>query len=421
MRGLPDVAMNAGFNLSPAAAFYSTADTVIAGRHSGVIGTSLSSPLSMGVWARLQSAHCNTFGFAAPMYYALDSAGGPLSTAAGFNDTILGSNGGYVATPGWDYTTGFGTFDVKAINDALPAAACPANAAPSATLSASATTGAAPFAITFNGSSSGDGDGDALDWYVMDFGDGSPVVFSHSATIPPHTYTAPGKYTASLSVRDARGAPSAAETLPVTITGQPLACTAAGVLAITDTAAPSLEGVDPQQGDGSDDLQFVWIGEPAGAQERLVFTMKVAALASVPSGYRWVSYFTAADGTLYYVSMSTNDGPTPVFAYGIHGYDPAAGASTFQQLGTLDAASNYSADGTITLVLDKAAPGLTAPLHAGDLLSDISASVRVSTADDPSGTGGAGAGLTVDGAGAPNPYVVVGNVTCDRIFGAGFE
>jgi PKD repeat protein len=421
MRGVPDVAMNAGFNLSPAAAFYSTADTVVGGRHEGVIGTSLSSPLSMGVWARLQSAHCNAYGFAAPMYYALDTAGGLLSTAAGFNDTILGSNGGYVATPGWDYTTGFGTFDVKAINDALPPVACAANAAPSATLSASATTGAAPFAITFSGANSTDGDGDALDWYVVDFGDGSPVAFSHSATIPPHTYTAPGKYTASLSVRDARGAPSAAATLPVTITGQPLACSAAGVLAITDTAAPSLEGVDPQQGDGSDDLQFVWIGEPAGAQEKLVFTMKVAALASVPSGYRWVSYFTAADGTLYYVSMSTNDGPTPAFTYGIHGYDPAAGASTFQQLGTLDAASNYSADGTITLVLDKAAPGLVAPLHSGDVLTEISASVRVSTADDPSGTAGAGAGLTVDGAGAPNPYVVIGNIACDRIFGGGFE
>ncbi|MEO5624157.1 MAG: protease pro-enzyme activation domain-containing protein [Dokdonella sp.] len=421
LRGLPDVAMNAGFNLTPAAAFYSMADTVVAGRHEGVIGTSLSSPLSMGVWARFQTAHCNSYGFAAPMYYALDTAGGPLSVAAGFNDTILGSNGGYVATPGWDYTTGFGSFDVKAVNDALPPVACAANLPPTAVVSASTTSGAAPLAIAFDASSSTDSDGDALEWYVMDFGDGSPVLFSQSAAIPAHTYTAPGSYTASLTVRDARGATSVVATQPITISGTPLSCTAPGVLAITDTAAPSLEGVDPQQGNGSDDLQFVWIGEPADHLNKLVFTMKVASLGTVPAGYRWVTYFTAADGTLYYASMTTNDGPTPAFTYGIHGFDPAAGASTFQQLGTLDPASNFSPDGTITLVLDKSAAGLTVPLHAGDRLTEISASVRVATADDSSGSAGAGPGLTVDSAGDPNPYVVIDNASCDRLFGNGFE
>jgi len=421
LRGVPDISMNAGFNLSPAAAFYSTADTVVGGRHEGVIGTSISSPLAMGVWARLQSSHCNTFGFAAPILYALDTAGGPLSTATGFNDTLLGTNGGYVATPGWDYTTGFGTFDVKAVDDALPAATCAANAAPTAALAASLTTGAAPFAVTFDAGGSTDGDGDALAWYVMDFGDGSPILFSDSAAIPAHVYSAPGDYTATLTVRDARGAISASATLPVKINGTPLACTAPGVLAITDTAAPSLEGQDPQQGNGSDDLQFVWIGQSPEFPNKLVFTMKVASLSTVPAGYRWVTYFTGADGTLYYVSMTTNNGATPTFTYGIHGYDPAAGASTFQQLGTLDAASTMTADGTITLVLDQAAAGLSQPLHAGDKLTDISASVRQSAADDPSGTAPAGAGLTVDGAGDPNPYVVLDAGACDRIFRGGFE
>jgi PKD repeat protein len=239
------------------------------------------------VWARLQSAHCNSFGFAAPMYYALDAAGGPLSTATGFNDTILGSNGGYIATPGWDYTTGFGTFDVKAVNDALPAAPCPTNVAPVAALSASATIGAAPMSIAFDASGSSDADGDALDWYVLDYGDGSALAFSHGAAIPPHTYDAPGSYTASLTVRDARGGTSAIAMLPITISGKPLACTAPGTLAIVDTAAPSLEaGVDPQNGNGSDDLQFVWIGEPLEQANKLVFTMKVASLATVPASYR---------------------------------------------------------------------------------------------------------------------------------------
>ena len=424
-RGVPDVAMNAGFNLTPAAAFYATSDTVVAGRHEGVIGTSLSSPLSMGAWARFQSAHCNTYGFAAPLYYALDTAKGPLSAATGFLDTLVGTNGGYAATPGWDYTTGFGSFDVKAVNDALPPRTCPANAAPVAALSASAMSGAAPLLVAFDGSASRDPDADALDWYVLDAGDGSPIVFSPIATIPAHTYTAPGRYIASLTVRDARGAPSVVATLPITITGTPLACTGLGVLAITDTAAPSLEGVDPQQGNGSDDLLSVSIGEPSVQANKLVFTMKVASLSTVPASYRWVTYFTAPDGTLYYVSMATLDGPTPAFSYGIHGFDPAAGASTFQQLGTLDAASNFKPDGTITLVFDKAAAGLTTALITGAKLTQISASVRVSVPDAPGGTAPAGAGLTVDGAGDPNPYVVVGNDTCliaaDRIFAGGFE
>jgi hypothetical protein len=119
--------------------------------------------------------------------------------------------------------------------------------------------------------------------------------------------------------------------------------------------------------------------------------------------------------------MTTNDGPTPAFTYGIHGFDPAAGASTFQQLGTLDAASNFNADGTITLVLDKSAAGLTTPLHSGDRLTSISASVRLSTADDSTGSAAAGPGLTVDGAGDPNPYMAVGAILCDRIFAGGFE
>jgi PKD repeat protein len=420
LRGVPDVAMNAGFNLSPAAAFYSTADTVVAGRHEGVIGTSLSSPLALGAWARMQSAHCNSLGFAPPVLYALDTAGGPASSATGFNDTLLGTNGGYVAAPGWDYTTGFGTFDVKAVNDALPAAACPANQAPVAQFTASASNGLAPIAIGFDAAASSDPDGDAIAWYVVDFGDGSPVLFAKSAAIPPHTYSAPGRYTVKLAVRDARGAVSATATREIYLRGLPLACTAPGVQALTSDAAPSLEGVDPQQGNGSDALQAVWIAELADQPGILALTMKVASLASVPSPYRWVTYFTAPDGTLYYASMSTDNGPTPAFTYGIHGYDPAAGVSTFQQLGTLAAGSGYTPDGTITLLFDRAAAGLAHPLRPGDALSAISASVRLSAPDDPSGTAPAGSGLTVDGAGAPNPYLITGGI-CDRLFNASFD
>ncbi len=83
-------------------------------------GTSLSSPLSLGVWARFQSGHLNSLGNAGPVFYkgatALPSAASP----AGFHDIIVGGNGLYTALPGYDLTTGLGSFDVSAFNAALP-------------------------------------------------------------------------------------------------------------------------------------------------------------------------------------------------------------------------------------------------------------------------------------------------------------
>ena len=93
----------------------------------GVGGTSLASPLSLGVWARLETYHSNALGFAAPLYYqeyknhTTDTAGiyvpptppvGALDQyIGGFHDVLVGTNG-LVALPGFDYTTGLGTFDI---------------------------------------------------------------------------------------------------------------------------------------------------------------------------------------------------------------------------------------------------------------------------------------------------------------------
>jgi pseudomonalisin len=94
---LPDIAMDADPE--------SGANVWVDGTPEGVGGTSLSSPLSLGVWARIESAHANALGFAAPLLYG--AAG-----SAGFHDITLGDTGPYPATPGWDFATGLGTFDV---------------------------------------------------------------------------------------------------------------------------------------------------------------------------------------------------------------------------------------------------------------------------------------------------------------------
>jgi PKD repeat protein len=94
--------------------------------------------------------------------------------------------------------------------------------------------------------------------------------------------------------------------------------------------------------------------------------MKVVNLSTVPPGWRWSLRFLvpgygppAATGIGaqedWFVSMTTSDGPTPTFTFGTTGVNPNIPARLFTTLGNLDAASNVTSDGTITMVLSKEA------------------------------------------------------------------
>lgn len=100
-RAVPDVAAQSGDVLTNG---YSV---VGSGGFTSGGGTSLSSPLWMGMWARVQGAAGHSLGFAAPQLYRAARTTG--SYAASFDDVTLGSNGLHAAGPGWDYTTGLGT------------------------------------------------------------------------------------------------------------------------------------------------------------------------------------------------------------------------------------------------------------------------------------------------------------------------
>jgi subtilase family serine protease len=120
VRAMPDVSMDADPNTG--------AIVYVGGQQLIVGGTSLSSPLAVGSWARLLSAHANTLGFASPKFYASYPAfgtaptapGGLTESADGFNDVLTGANGLYTSLPYYDYTTGLGTIDVSAKNALLP-------------------------------------------------------------------------------------------------------------------------------------------------------------------------------------------------------------------------------------------------------------------------------------------------------------
>jgi pseudomonalisin len=130
-RAVPDVALDADPNVAPPALIY------INGTEQGVGGTSLSSPLMLGSWARLETAHSNRLGLAPIDMYALYDKynpgtpvpGSPIPEIVpaanpvpvpGFTDITIGNNGLYSATPGYDEVTGLGAPDLSKLNQVIP-------------------------------------------------------------------------------------------------------------------------------------------------------------------------------------------------------------------------------------------------------------------------------------------------------------
>lgn len=131
-RGVPDVA---------ALADSTTPYLVYAGhtkgtQPSGVGGTSVASPLTMGLWASISSAHANGLGLASYDFYSRYNKTNPATTVSGplgpvyvpasspkpvtgFRDITLGTNGGCVAKPGYDYCTGIGSVLAAALSGVL--------------------------------------------------------------------------------------------------------------------------------------------------------------------------------------------------------------------------------------------------------------------------------------------------------------
>jgi PKD repeat protein len=107
----------------------------------------------------------------------------------------------------------------------------PGNQAPSVQVTADPKTGTSPLTVQFS-SQARDPDGDDL-LYVWEFGDGGKAAGS-TAT---HTYTTPGTYTATLTVRDPKGGQATAS-IQVTVTA-PLAATVAPAAKSPAAAAPA--------------------------------------------------------------------------------------------------------------------------------------------------------------------------------------
>ncbi len=113
-RAIPDISMDADPNTG--------AIVYVNGEIEYIGGTSLSSPLAAGAWARLLSRTSNVLGFAPPHLYASYPAFGTVpgvpagltQPADGFNDVLTGTNALYTSLPYFDLTTGLGSLDLSA-------------------------------------------------------------------------------------------------------------------------------------------------------------------------------------------------------------------------------------------------------------------------------------------------------------------
>lgn len=133
-RSVPDVAAVADPNTGVLVYDSTSGAPIVVG------GTSVSSPVTMGLFARVQQALRDHAGLASLDFYRLYNAvnpgkvvNGPLGgvytptppaaagAVKGFRDIVAGTNGFYFAYPGYDYTTGIGSLQAAALAQSLAA------------------------------------------------------------------------------------------------------------------------------------------------------------------------------------------------------------------------------------------------------------------------------------------------------------
>jgi subtilase family serine protease len=174
-RGVPDIAMNADPN--------SGANVYVNGGIEQWGGTSLASPIFVGLWARMIAIKGTSIGFAAPLLYQLPTTS--------FHDITVGNNGGEVAKVGYDFASGRGSVILSAVANQL--------GVPSplvANFSETATGLVAKFT-----DSSTDSAG-TITSHVWNFGDGGTPT---TATNASHLYPKAGAYSVSETVSDTAG------------------------------------------------------------------------------------------------------------------------------------------------------------------------------------------------------------------------
>ncbi|MEO9326257.1 PKD domain-containing protein [Nocardioides sp. C4-1] len=136
----------------------------------------------------------------------------------------------------------------------------PVNSAPTANPLVDPRTGGAPLYVHFEARAS-DADGDPLT-YAWDFGDGTAVDTHDHAH---HTYSQPGRYWPTLTVKDGRGGEFKRE-FEITVTGGQAPLVRAGVSTQAGDAPLNVTGTGSAEDPQNDDMTYKWdFGDPGTA------------------------------------------------------------------------------------------------------------------------------------------------------------
>lgn len=167
-------------------------------------------------------------------------------------------------------------------------------------------------------------------------------------------------------------------------------CVEPGVTILTDKSGDEFDNLP------SHDVQSLSIAEPQSiGLGKLEFILKMASLQTLTPVTYWPVQFKAPDGTGRYVRMATDAIGNVSFGYGTGDYRGTATPA--------DPASNYNVDGTIKIIVPRAAFGL----NAGDQLNSFLTRISVN---------GTGISLTPDNmpdnVSPSGLYTVKGNENC---------
>ncbi|HEX8072074.1 MAG TPA: fibronectin type III domain-containing protein [Pyrinomonadaceae bacterium] len=174
-------------------------------------------------------------------------------------------------------------------------------------------------------------------------------------------------------------------------------CTLPGVRVTVD---PAGDAILPQY-----DILWAAVAEPGDLDNKLVFTLKVASLGTVPPNAEWRVRFSGFFFGEYFVGMNTlNPTRGPVFDYGHYTY-----GSRGERIPVIDGEADggeYFADGTIRVVMspEKTGPGFA----VGQMIYGIMAETRVISVSEVFGYTG-----VVDDVLRGYPYTLVGNASCN--------
>src|SRR5438309_11816231 len=193
----------------------------------------------------------------------------------------------------------------------------------------------------------------------------------------------------------------ASRRFPRPVANDPATCTAPGTTITTDPSGDQTGAPANQQLD----ITSISIAEPCFADgvDKLVFTIKVANLSSIPANGHWKVKFTPptlpASVTAYFVEMTSDQSGNVTYGYGTVG-------TTSTTVGTADDGTN-STDGTITVTVANSKVGNPT---VGQTITTIQGQTQLLV-------GAAGTGLlagidSTSQSGSSPSYTLVGHALC---------